>query len=416
MAAGDRPLRVAYFVANYHRFTGGQRSLSLLVGNLDRRRVEPVVIMAGEGYCTRMFRELGVRVIVEEPAEALQEFGGGLRRVGAARRAWLAATTVAPYALRIARLLRRERVDLAHYNEPRGILMAGLGAKLARVPIVWHLRGAIGGLGRLYVSACTALPDRIIPVARALEDEVPARFRRKCTTIYNGIRPASPPRRTRDELVASLSPGLRLGAGDLMLVVVGSVVPFKGIHHLLDALGLLGELGRKIALVIVGDWTDDGYKAFLDARVARHGLERVRFAGWDAEPLDWFHAADVAVLPTVQSERLDLGDRAIEVRGNEGFPRAVLEAMSAGRAIVASRVAGTPEQIDDGVHGLLTEQGDARGLAAAIERLAGDPALRRSLGQQAAARLDDFSIPRMVERTVDLYRELVPLTRRASAA
>jgi glycosyltransferase involved in cell wall biosynthesis len=67
----------------------------------------------------------------------------------------------------------------------------------------------------------------------------------------------------------------------------------------------------------------------------------------------------------------------------DGLPNVLLEGMAAGRAVIASRVAGIPDVVTDGVDGILVEPGDVAGLAAALARLAGDPELRRRLGDAA---------------------------------
>ena len=87
-------------------------------------------------------------------------------------------------------------------------------------------------------------------------------------------------------------------------------------------------------------------------------------------------AADIVVVPSVV-------DRAGNV---DGLPNVLLEAMAAGRAVIASRVAGIPDVVTDGVDGILVERGGRRAaLAAALARLAGDPALRQRLGASARA-------------------------------
>jgi glycosyltransferase involved in cell wall biosynthesis len=87
-------------------------------------------------------------------------------------------------------------------------------------------------------------------------------------------------------------------------------------------------------------------------------------------------AADVVAVPSV-----------VDAAGNvDGLPNTVLEALASGRAVVASRVAGIPEVLEDGVSGVLVAPGDAEALAGALRRLAADPAARERLGQNARAR------------------------------
>jgi glycosyltransferase involved in cell wall biosynthesis len=104
------------------------------------------------------------------------------------------------------------------------------------------------------------------------------------------------------------------------------------------------------------------------------------------------HAMDVFAMPSIW----------------EGFGLVLLEAMAAGRPVVASRVATIPEVVVDGQTGLLVPAGDPLALAEAIARLAADPALARQLGEAGRDRLRrHFSIDKMVGDTELLYREVL---------
>ena len=132
---------------------------------------------------------------------------------------------------------------------------------------------------------------------------------------------------------------------------------------------------RGRALVALGLWET------LRQQAGRLGIDKqVCFPGVihrDDVPA-FFGMADVAVFPSVHDQR-----------GNvDGLPNVLLEAMSIGRPIVASRVAGIPEVIADGEHGLLTPEGDARALAAGINRLLDDRGLAGRLGMAARQRVE----------------------------
>jgi glycosyltransferase involved in cell wall biosynthesis len=390
------PLRVAYFVSTFHRFTGGQRSLWLLVRGLDRARVAPTVLLAGEGYATRMFRELGVPVDVVEARGRTARFGGDLLRAGFVARAAVAVREVAPYTLRVAARLRRLRADILHVNDARGLLLAGPAAKLLRIPIVWHVRGDARSLGAAYRAACGFLADRIILVADGVRPSLEPRLWRKCVTVYNGIDPpAHPPRRTRAELLHAV--GLPLADGVPLAVAVGSIVPMKGIHHLVEA---AARMDRGMGLVIVGDAPDERYRRRLERRVGELGLAQVRFPGWDHEAQDWIAAADLVCLPTIDREVVD----GRTITNSEGFSRTILEAMLHERPVVASAVVGIPEQVVDGETGLLVPPSDPDALARALDALAADPARRRRLGEAGGRRVRErFTVARMVDATLAVY-------------
>ena len=405
------PLRVLYFVSNYHRLTGSQRSLFLMLRALPAGAVEPVVVFPGEGPCTRMYRDGGLRVVVEAPPPDLDEFGGRLLRIGMGARLRLAATKVAPYSVKLAGIMRRERTEVAHFNNTRSALLGAWAALALRVPRIWHVRGDERSLGT-YSAISAALADRIILVADGVRSSVPRAFRHKCRTVYNGIEPpATPPRRTRAELLASLAPAATMPADAVLFTIVGSVVPFKGAHRLLEAAALLAQrdadLACRLAWVFVGDFPVPAYERKVREMRDQLGVPNVAFAGWDDEPLDWIRASDVVVLPTIEKETLELEGRELVVHGTEGFSRTVLEAMSCGRPVVGTTVSGVPEQIADSLTGLLVPPSAPVAMADALGRLGRDGALRARMGAEASIRVRRFSTRATAEGTLAVYRELV---------
>src|SRR5213596_2888662 len=106
-------------------------------------------------------------------------------------------------------------------------------------------------------------------------------------------------------------------------------------------------------------------------RASRAGLsDRVSFVGFADDLARWVGAFDIALYPPLESD---------------GMSRALFEYLASGRAVIASRVGAAAEVVKDGDTALLVPGGDAPELARALERLLGDPALRRRLGQRAAA-------------------------------
>ncbi|MEP6953681.1 MAG: glycosyltransferase [Solirubrobacteraceae bacterium] len=172
-------------------------------------------------------------------------------------------------------------------------------------------------------------------------------------------------------------------SGALRVLCVGTLHEVKGQAHLIEACRLLAEEGITVDCRLVGDGPD---RAMLERRVARAGLEaRVRLVGalTREQVSAELTAADVLVAPSVPTRE---GRR-------EGIPVALMEAMSSGVPVVASDLSGIPELVEHDVSGLLVAPGDATGLAAALGRMAADPALRRRLGAGGRGRvLEAFDV------------------------
>lgn len=408
-----KPLRVLYYVANSHRFFGAQQSLFLLLRGMNRSLVEPLLVFPREGYGTARFRQLGMEAILVEPPASLRDYGRRLQRIGPVEQASLLLKDVLPYSLRLANVMHRRGIQLAHFNGIRALLTGAIAAKISRIPVVCHLRGDLFGWSSVYVHAMGLLSDSIILVSDHLRASLPPRYRTKCTTVHNGIDPVCErSERSRLELMTTLTPSLQLPEGGLLIVMVASLIPLKGAHHLIEAARLLREAApsmfERIGIVFVGDPSDDSYADMLKQRVVQLQLASIRFAGWQENPLDWVRASDVVVLPSVQRERFILDGESREIGGGEGFPRSVLEAMAVGRPVVASRAGGTATQVEHGITGMLVEPSNPKEIADALLVLARDPGLRSKMGAASRRRVEErFSTVRMVDETVAVYQRLL---------
>jgi glycosyltransferase involved in cell wall biosynthesis len=176
----------------------------------------------------------------------------------------------------------------------------------------------------------------------------------------------------------------------------------KGVHVLLDALALLPE-EPPIQLEVLGDGPE---REALEHRARSLGVaERVHFHGFvPREELERQLAeCDALVLPAVVDAKGDV----------EGLGVVLLEAMSFGKPVIASAAGGIPDIVRPSENGLLVPPGDAKSLAAAVECLARDPALVRSLG--AAARRDvaaNFSWNSILGRLEAVYQRVTDRTPR----
>ena len=170
----------------------------------------------------------------------------------------------------------------------------------------------------------------------------------------------------------------------------------KGHRHLIEALSLLAGRHPRVHVAIAGRGE---LRDALLARARDLGVAgRVHLIGLRSDVPAVLAAADVFVLPSL----------------SEGLPLALLEAMFAGRPIVASAVGEVSAALAQGAAGMLVPAGDPQALAAALDGLLSEPRRARELGHAAARRAAaEYEISRMVRRYVDLYEEA--LGRRAAA-
>jgi glycosyltransferase involved in cell wall biosynthesis len=274
----------------------------------------------------------------------------------------------------VAERLRAERYDVVHVHwvVPNAVLVADVvhahGLPLvvslhgSDVFLAERLRPARGLAGRVFagagaVTACSRdLLDRALRLGSP-----PARSR---VVPYGVDVEAFSPHATTGDAAGRLS----TAPGRALVVAVGRLVEKKGFRDLLTAAA--NTQGIEVAIAGEGD-----LRGALEAQARAAGTP-VRFLGKldRAGVAHVLAAADVVAVPSV-----------VDDAGNvDGLPNVLLEALAAGRAVVATRVAGIPDVVEDGVNGLLVPERDPAALAAALARLAREPETRARLG--AAAR------------------------------
>jgi len=290
----------------------------------------------------------------------------------------------------LARSFARHRITIAHSHEFSMAVYGAWASRRARIPHVITMHGgryyAHRLRRRLALRAAMAMSGRTVAVSAQLARDISRTLclpESRITTIPNGVRAARPERVTlRDEL--------RIRPEDCLLVSLGNLYPVKGHQHLIDAAALLVGRHPTLHVAISGR----GELAGALAEHARaHGLaSHVHLLGLRSDVAAILAAADVFVLPSL----------------SEGLPLALLEAMFAGRPIVASDVGEVSTALAGGDAGLLVPPGDSVALAAALDALLSDPERARSLGARAALRAAaEYDGSRMIRRYISLYEGLL---------
>jgi glycosyltransferase involved in cell wall biosynthesis len=295
----------------------------------------------------------------------------------------------------LLRLVRSERPDVmhAHWLLPQGLI--ALSAKyLCGVPVLATAHGADAfalqgaparGLKRIVVSRSDAWTSNTRATAGAAGAELPEPH-----IVPMGVDVARFAGGARGRLRRELA------ENDLVLLFVGRLVEKKGCRDLLEAYALLpAPLRARTHLWIVGDG-DEG--AALRRRAVEIDGARSRFWGAidHAELPDFYAAADITAVPSIAAESGD----------TEGLGVVILEAFAAGRCVVATRIGGIGEVVEDGRTGALVEPADPRQLARVLETLLSDEARRQSLGRAAAARAQDYSWDKIAAEFEVLYRRI----------
>jgi glycosyltransferase involved in cell wall biosynthesis len=298
----------------------------------------------------------------------------------------------------LATLLHYERVDLLHAHQYTPFFY-GLTARLLyrRPPILFTEHGrAFPDRPRLKRLIANRLllerRDRVVGVGQAVRQAVvhnegiPAR---RVSVIYNGIDLAAFANGApgRD----SVRRGIGVGDRDFVMVLVARLDPLKDHATAVRTLEEVRRLRPDARLILVGEGPERGLIENLIAQ--RHLAPYVRLLGQRKDVACLLSASDVFLLTSV----------------SEGIPLAVIEAMAARLPVVATRVGGVAEVVQDGETGFLGPAGNPVALAEQVLRIATDPALGKRMGQQGGARARAlFSEKQMHAQYLQLYREMIP--------
>jgi glycosyltransferase involved in cell wall biosynthesis len=191
---------------------------------------------------------------------------------------------------------------------------------------------------------------------------------------------------------ASVRHALRITDDRLVILVMARLETRKGHRYLLDAIPLLPQpIGDRVLVLVAGDGPE---KAALEAQAKAMNLAgQVRFLGHREDRWSLYESADVIVLPSIS---------------HEDMPIVIIDAMAAARPVVASRVAGIPEQVVDGLTGRLVPPGDSAALVEALAAILGDDLGRAAMGEAARHRYEASYTPRgFIDAYLRLYASLL---------
>jgi glycosyltransferase involved in cell wall biosynthesis len=382
----SRKPRVVY-LDHVARLSGGELALLRLIRALTH--VEAHVILGEEGPLELRLREEGISTEVLPLAGAVRE----MRRE---RVRWGGTGLGGPflagaYGIRLGRRLRRLRPDLVHANTLKSGLYGALAARIARRPLVWHLRDRLATdymprqAAALVRMGLDRAADRVIVNSESTLATLGERGRRKATVIPSPIELPGSPAEIRDEM-------RRVG-------ILGRLAPWKGQHLFLAAIARAFP-GDDVEAVVIGApmFGEEAYAERLRSAAQELGLgDRVSFRGFTEDVYSELARLDVLVHASTVPEPLG---------------QVVLEGMAAGLPVVAADAGGPAEILRDEVDGLLYPLGDEAALAERLRRLARDKELRSCLGRAGRQKAAAFSPETVAERVSEVYRGLIETSAR----
>ncbi len=377
-------LKILY-ISHTARTAGAEKCLLTLVRHLDREAFEPVVLLPVDGALRKELEECGVRTVVS-PVEWWMR---------PPRNYGLLGSNIKERVNALTRIIDAERPAVIQSNT--SVIWEGaLAAAFSGVAHVWHLHenltdhpsiSPLFPLPMVY-GLMDILSDRIVAVSesvkRSVAGPIPAD---KVRVIPNSID-ALP-----EEMAHEMSLRAELGIADdtAVAVTIGSLIREKGHNDLIDAAIHVRQMGGDVVFVIAGGGETAAMSA-LRERIITAGLEDVvHLLGYRRDVNRLLATADMVVVPSL----------------SESFSLVALEAMAAGKPVVATDCGGPAEIVVDGVTGFIVPVANPSALGNRVLALAADRITADSMGERGRERFVQlYTAERYAANFADLYREL----------
>ena len=300
----------------------------------------------------------------------------------------------------LVRIILKEKPDIVHTHTSKAGILGRLAAKISKVPHIVHTPhghvffGHFGPvLSRIYLwieKLFGLISQRVIALTEGeSRDYIDLNVypKNKLVKIHSGVdidkfkkSPANMVEKKR---------ALGLPQKGLVVGYIGWLLPIKGPMYLLKAMKDVWTEHKDVILVYIG-------KGELDVELRSEALNarangRVNFLGWRKDIHEILPLFDIFVLPSL----------------NEGMGRVLVEAMAAGKPVVASNVGGIPDLVKHNCNGLLVPPGDEKALALSIKQLISNPKRAELMGQRGRELCRQFSAEAMIEKVDSLYGNLL---------
>jgi len=369
---------------------GASRVVLRIVRRLDKKVFDPCVILPYEGPLADALRAEGVHTVIMKSLSVIS------RRIFHSWRIIPFLFMIPLSVIALWRFMKRENIALVHTNT--GIIVsAGLAARLAGIPHIWHVHDSFHEfrrLWKLYSKYILWSSDKVVCVSTAIakqfdDDE------EKVAIIHVGI-PVEELQNVSEEAIREFRDRYELDNKRTVGVVGRIKFQRKGQDFFVKAIGLLKNKSDNVKYLIVGSPFpgNESHLTNLQRLIKEVEVDDLVVLTGDVEKTAVvYHALDVLVFPSCFPEP---------------FGAVVLEAMAAGTPVIGTAIGGTVEQIEDGVSGILVEPNNPQMLAEKIELLLSNRPLYESIREAARQRVRErFHFERMCQRMEQLYGEVL---------
>lgn len=366
---------------------GSAKILLEVLAVFQQQGFSPQVVLTNSGHLEDALRQLAIPYHIQN--------------LGILRRKYLGLSGLINRALKIwnayfflSRLHRKYEFE-AVYSNTLAVIVGAVWAMQHRVPHFWHVHEIVKGPGPLVRGLATLL-GRSTPFPIAVSQTVASHWqpmlkRAQVHVIHNGL-----PYSDFINAVPTLKKELCLPENSLLVGMVGRINPGKGQLFFLELAEELFHRFPEAHFVLVGDpfSSYESLLADLQEKIKNKGFsKRVHYLGFREDIPEIMASLDIFVLPSILPD---------------SFPTVILEAMAAGKPVVATDSGGASEMVEEGINGYIIPIGNVEAGAAALEKLLSTVSLRQQMGRAGQARVQEvFSLTAFQQKLIThLWRHL----------
>lgn len=384
----DSQIKVAFF-DHSPDIGGAESSLLTLLRNMDKNQFNATVVLTSEGIFSKRLREENIQVkVIYLPWRLIR-----LKRGNALKAFLFLAAYLFPlqfFMIKLCFYLRKNKFDLILTNTIKAHFYGSIAARLCFIPVIWRFHDILSPtdfspvLIQSIIFFGKRFPTRILAVSDLARDYLVRDGLKgdKIEVIFSGI---DNERYEFKNTSRNIRNEFNIGDNVKLVGCIGRIIPQKGHRSLLLAIPEVIKKYPETFFLIVGDvyLKEERYQEELLEIIKKNKIEdRVKFTGFRYDIGNLIRSLDILVFPSVAPE---------------SFGLSVLEAMSLGKPVIASKVGGVSEIIEDGINGMLIEPNHPEQITDRIIQLLSDKEMYHRMGWEAKEAVTrKFSLKRYV--------------------
>lgn len=343
------------FIFNHSFFLGGgEISFFELIRKLDKKVFKPIVIVPAAGEIEKKLRNNDIEVhAIKLPSLKTIIKLSPLKAI-----------------FNLINFFKKSHIDLIHLNGSRVCLYGAIAGRMIKTPTIWHVRESINDLW-LYDRLLATLATAIICVSKSVRlkrfKKFGQRINNKVSIVYNGVDTGVFKKSIKKRI--QIRDQFSLKSTEILIGLIGNIIPRKAQDFFLKGLAKAKNIqpDLSVKVLLVGHYLDKSYTDYLQQLVHKLNLQSdIVFKEYSNKIPNILSALDIYVLSSK----------------SEGFSRSLLEAMSCGLPIIATKIIEIEEAIVNEKNGVLVEYMDTKKMAAAIVRLCKNHPMREDIGSR----------------------------------